>query len=163
MLQSLVDDAQVEGKPANKQVRCEASCAAPFVGNEANIASAVENVLRNALRFTPSGGIVVARLREAPECYEISVCDQGPGVPEEDLARIFEPFYRAGHGSPECAEGSGVGLAITANAQRQHGGTVRARNLPEGGLEVLLIFPKPKTLSQKDIPVRHADVPRGAR
>ena len=147
MLHTLVEDAQVEGEPANKRVRCNALNAAPFVGNEATIASGVENVLRNALRYTPGGGTVVATLREAPEYYEISICDEGPGVPEEDLPRIFEPFYRAANGSGAPGEGTGVGLAITANALLQHGGKVGAHNRREGGLELLLKLPKPKSIS----------------
>lgn len=143
MLHALVEDAQVEGAPAIKRVRCDALNAAPFSGNQAIIASGVENVLRNALRYTPAGGAVTATLRETHDHYEIAICDSGPGVPEEELPRIFEPFYRASNGSGDAEGGTGVGLAITANAVHRHGGTVTAINRKEGGLELVLKLPKP--------------------
>jgi two-component system sensor histidine kinase CpxA len=143
MLHALVEDAQVEGEKGRKAVRYDGLSEAIFVGNESLIASGVENVLRNALRYTPSGGTVVAILRDARDHYEISICDSGPGVPEDELPRIFEPFYRASNGSTETGGGTGVGLAITANAIHPHGGKVTARNRMEGGLELLLKLPKP--------------------
>lgn len=144
ILHALVEDAQVEGEPATKEVRYEGLNAAPFLGNQAIIASGVENVLRNALRYTPAGSTVRATLRETHDHYKIAVSDSGPGVPEEELPRIFEPFYRASNGSADAGGGTGVGLAITANAVHRHGGTVTAKNLMEGGLEVVLKLPKPK-------------------
>lgn len=142
MLHGLVGDAQVEAEPTTKRVHCNAPNPAPFLGDQAIIASGVENVLRNALRYTPSGGLVMATLRETSEHHEISICDSGPGVVEEELLRIFEPFYRASNGSGEAGGGTGIGLAITANAMHRHGGTVTAANRKEGGLEVVLKLPK---------------------
>jgi signal transduction histidine kinase len=149
MLHDLVEDAQVEGEPATKEVRCNALNAAPFSGNQAIIASGVENVLRNALRYTPGGSAVMATLRETHDYYEIAISDSGPGVPEEELSRIFEPFCRASNSSSDAGGGTGVGLAITANAVQRHGGTVTAINRKEGGLEVVLKLPKPKISSLK--------------
>ncbi|MBK6636420.1 MAG: HAMP domain-containing protein [Rhodocyclaceae bacterium] len=144
MLHALVEDAQVEGEPGTKEVRCDGLNTAPFSGNQAIIASGIENVLRNALRYTPAGSTVMATLRETHDHYEIAIRDSGPGVPEEELPRIFEPFYRASNGSADAGGGTGVGLAITANAAQRHGGTLTAKNRKEGGLEVVLKLPKPK-------------------
>ena len=146
MLHALVEDAQVEGESATKGVQCDAFNAAPFSGNQAIIASGVENVLRNALRYTPAGSTVMATLRETHDHYEIAISDSGPGVPEEELPRIFEPFYRVSNGSGDAGGGTGVGLAITANAVQRHGGTVTAKNRKKGGLEVVLKLPKPKSI-----------------
>jgi signal transduction histidine kinase len=149
MLHALVEDAQVEGEPATKRVHCDGLSAAPFSGNQAIIASGIENVLRNALRYTATGSTVMVTLRETHDHYEIAIIDSGPGVPEEELPRIFEPFYRASNGSEEAGGGTGVGLAITANAVHRHGGTVTAINRKDGGLEVVLKLPKPKISSLK--------------
>jgi two-component system sensor histidine kinase CpxA len=145
MLQGLLEDAQVEGENSGKGLVYKGLSAAPFFGNESIIASGIENVLRNALRYTRSGSKVLVTLCEAPKHYELSICDSGPGVPEEDLPRIFEPFFRASNSSEDAGGGTGVGLAITANAIHRHSGTVTARNLNEGGLELLLKLPKPKS------------------
>lgn len=158
MLHALVEDARVEGEPAGKSVTCDALNEALFIGNEAIIASGVENVLRNALRYTPIGGAVVATLREMPGNYEISICDNGPGVAEAELPRIFEPFYKASNGSGATGGGTGVGLAITASAMHRHGGTMTARNRKEGGLELLLKLPKPKVHRMKDFALGSSQV-----
>ena len=134
----------MEGKSARKVVLCEGLDEARFAGNKSLIASGVENVLRNALRYTQAGGKVLATLRGEHDCYEISISDDGPGVPQEELPRIFEPFYRASNESADAKGGTGVGLAITANALHQHGGSVIATNRKEGGLELVLKLPKPK-------------------
>ena len=94
----------------------------------------MENVIRNALRYTPAGATVDVTLEPAAPGASLSVRDRGPGVPEGELAHIFEPFHAR---SPEEG-GYGLGLAVTAGAARLHGGSVTARNHPEGGLEVTL-------------------------
>jgi signal transduction histidine kinase len=68
----------------------------------------------------------------------LRVRDRGPGVPEGDLARIFEPFHQVASARSPEERGYGLGLAVTAGAARLHGGSVAARNHPEGGLEVTL-------------------------
>jgi len=95
------------------------------------IRHAIENVLRNALRFSPDDGVITVILKRAGDQALLSVQDQGPGVPEAELPRIFEPFYRA-----QNSEGTGVGLAITARVMALHQASVVARNRAGGGLEV---------------------------
>ena len=69
------------------------------------------------------------------------MADRGPGVPEAELERIFEPFYRVDESRDHKRSGQGIGLAITASVLERHGGRVVARNRPEGGLEVVLVLP----------------------
>jgi two-component system sensor histidine kinase CpxA len=69
------------------------------------------------------------------------VLDHGPGVPEPELARIFEPFYRTDKSRDHRQDGQGIGLAITARVTELHGGSVSARNRPQGGLEIALKLP----------------------
>jgi two-component system sensor histidine kinase CpxA len=107
--------------------------------------SAVENVVRNATHYAASGTAVEIRLeREVKgqaEDIVVRVADSGPGVPEEALERIFQPFYRLDDARNRRTGGAGLGLSITERAVRLHGGQVRASNRPGGGLEVELRIP----------------------
>ncbi|SMC20617.1 two-component system, OmpR family, sensor kinase [Andreprevotia lacus DSM 23236] len=99
---------------------------------------ALENIVRNAVRYSQGGQLVSVAVRQpdAAHCV-IEVMDQGPGVPEEQLQRIFEPFIRVG----EQSSGYGLGLAIAQRAVQAHGGTIAAANRPEGGLVITLTLP----------------------
>jgi two-component system sensor histidine kinase CpxA len=107
--------------------------------------SAIENVVRNAARYTAEGTAVEIRLeRETAAVGDnilVRVLDSGPGVPPEDLEKIFQPFYRLDDARNRQTGGAGLGLSITGRAVRLHGGQVRASNRPEGGLEVEIQIP----------------------
>ena len=109
--------------------------------------SAIENVVRNANRYTADDTTVEIRLeRESAESagdgdIVIRVLDSGPGVPPQDLQRIFQPFYRLDDARNRQTGGAGLGLSITDRAVRLHGGLVRASNRPGGGLEVEIRIP----------------------
>jgi len=107
--------------------------------------SAVENVVRNATRYTAEGTTVEVRLerQRAANGQEIvvRVIDSGPGVPEEALQKIFEPFYRLDDARNRQTGGAGLGLSIADRAIRLHGGQLRASNRKEGGLEMEIRIP----------------------
>ncbi|HUM05015.1 MAG TPA: ATP-binding protein [Terriglobales bacterium] len=107
--------------------------------------SAIENVVRNAVRYTAPGTTVEIRLErrigDEGEDVVVRVSDSGPGVPDDDLERIFQPFYRIDDARNRQTGGAGLGLSITERAVRLHGGQVRASNRPEGGLEVEIRIP----------------------
>ncbi len=108
--------------------------------------SAVENVVRNATRYTGEGTTVEVRLerRQAANSEEeiiVRVLDSGPGVPDEALPKIFEPFYRLDDARNRQTGGAGLGLSIADRAIRLHGGQLRASNRKEGGLEVEIRIP----------------------
>jgi two-component system sensor histidine kinase CpxA len=102
--------------------------------------SAFENVIRNAVRYGASGSSVIVTAKRQ-DGIEVTVRDHGPGVPEKDLKLIFEPFYRVDAARDRAGGGDGLGLAIAARAIAIHGGTMDARNVPEGGLEVAMRLP----------------------
>ncbi len=104
-------------------------------GSPAMLERAVTNILGNAVKWSPADGTVHLRLEHG----QLTVTDEGPGIPEGDQARVFERFYRspASRGTP----GSGLGLAIVAQAAERHGGTVVARNSASGGAEIVLSLP----------------------
>lgn len=100
---------------------------------------AIENVLRNAIRHAPPGSVVGITVAAAPGRLLITIRDRGAGVPEAELETIFQPFHRAENARP--FEGYGLGLAITRQVMKRHGGDVHAANRTGGGLEVTLAWP----------------------
>ena len=110
-------------------------------GDATLLRRAFENVLRNALFYTPPGtGVSVVVSRSGPT-VTLLVQDQGPGVPPEALEHLFDPFYRVDDARARNTGGVGVGLAICERAIRLHGGVVKARNVKPCGLAVSLEIP----------------------
>jgi two-component system sensor histidine kinase CpxA len=108
--------------------------------------SAVENVVRNATRYTAESTKVDVRLERQPaesggEDIVVRVLDSGPGVPGEALQKIFEPFYRLDDARNQQTGGAGLGLSIADRAIKLHGGQLHASNRKEGGLEVEIRIP----------------------
>jgi two-component system sensor histidine kinase CpxA len=107
---------------------------------------AVENLLRNALKYTDSArGVELSAGREDADRVWISVADRGPGLPEQHLEKIFEPFYRVQEARDRQSGGHGLGLAIAAAAVRRHRGSIVARNRSGGGLIFRIHLPIQQT------------------
>ncbi len=145
---SVCQDAEFEANIADRDLRVvfakSATQGCPTKGCAELLRSAVDNVVRNALRFAPEGTeieIHVSKSSEGLTC--ISVWDRGPGVPEAQISMLFNPFYRVVPEGPTPLQrtGSGLGLAIAYEAVRKHGGRIEARNRPGGGLVVRLEVP----------------------
>jgi signal transduction histidine kinase len=113
---------------------------------------AVENVIRNAIRHAPAGTAVEIGVSHDPDKVEVTVRDYGPGVPEDALARIFDPFYRVDTDRNRNSGGVGLGLSITKRAVELHKGRVSAVNA-NPGLLVKLELPVSVMAEQKE-PVR---------
>lgn len=146
LLEAVIDDANFEGRPANRGVILEApETLRPIPMNPDLIRRAVENIVRNALRYTPEGTrvevSVTEREKDGRPGVSIRIRDFGPGVPENELSRIFQPFYRTESARSRDTGGTGLGLAIAQRAALVHGGTIKAENLPEGGLAVEMWIP----------------------
>jgi two-component system sensor histidine kinase CpxA len=139
LIGEVIENARFEHPTAT--VAFEAGEARCVLGDPAALRSAIENVLRNALAYSADEPDVQVTVHKRDQSVEITIADRGPGVPNEDLERIFEPFYRADHSRDHRQGGQGIGLAITARVVELHGGRVTARNRPTGGLEVLLELP----------------------
>jgi len=145
LIREIAKDAMFEAqsRPCRVDLMSEGDCQA--AGDAALLHSAIENVVRNAIRYTEPGSNVEVRLRQeqgagGPEAV-IAVTDSGPGVPDEALDKLFRPFYRIDDARGRQTGGVGLGLAITDRAVRLHGGTVQAANRPEGGLRVEIRLP----------------------
>lgn len=146
-LASLVDaiarDAAFEAEQSRRHVRVVALDAVSLVGSPELLHSAIENVVRNAVHYTREDTAVEITLAAGAEGGEavITVRDHGPGVGEAHLQRIFEPFFRASESRDRASGGYGLGLAIARRAVESHGGTIDARNEPDGGLRVTIRLP----------------------
>jgi signal transduction histidine kinase len=141
LVHDVVEDANFEARSLKRSVRIIRSESCSIDGIEELLRSAIENVVRNAVRFTPEGTAVEVALRKQNGYVDhyavISVRDRGKGVPEEALEKIFHPFYRAEDARDrQSGGGTGLGLAITERAVRMHGGSVQAANLSDGGFSV---------------------------
>lgn len=136
LLDSILDDARFEFP--DRVIDAELPGEARLSGSSHRaLGQAIENVVRNALDHTPPGGRVRVRLEAEGAGYRLQVSDQGPGVPEEWLERIFLPFFRA----PGERRGFGLGLALAQRQVRATGGCIRARNQAGGGLLMELLLP----------------------
>ncbi len=101
----------------------------------------IGNLLENALRYTPAGSVVEVRAREVTEGVELAVADNGPGVLPGDLPHIFDRFWRSEKSRSRATGGAGLGLAIARQLIDAQGGTITARNLTQGGLQVSFVLP----------------------
>jgi signal transduction histidine kinase len=99
-------------------------------GDEVRLQQVVTNLLTNTLKFVPPGGSVRVSTRTVNGRAELDVHDDGPGISPDDLAHVFERFYR---GHQVRTGGSGIGLAVVAALVHAHGGEVTVVNLPDGG------------------------------
>jgi len=112
-----------------------------IAGDRQGLASAFENVLRNAIHHSPADSQVRVSAASDGDSVEVRVRDLGEGVPDDALAQIFQPFYRSPDAMASAAKGSGLGLAIAARAVEANQGSIRAANL-NPGFEVTLRFPR---------------------
>jgi two-component system sensor histidine kinase CpxA len=142
LVDEVVRDADFEAAASDKSVLFDPDGPLMTPGNREMVRRALENVVRNGVRYTEEGTAVEVRLeRDGSEWVEIRVRDHGPGLPQEALTEIFRPFYRYTEARDRQSGGTGIGLAITERAVHLHGGQVRASNADGGGLLVVIRLP----------------------
>ena len=133
-----VDAARVvePGRPIELSVE-----PATVTGDEPRLRQALDNLLANARTHTPPGTPVSVGVRRVDGLVELSVADHGPGLTEEQGARVFERFYRADSSRARASGGAGLGLSIVAAVAEAHGGTALARPTPGGGATFVITLP----------------------
>jgi two-component system sensor histidine kinase CpxA len=145
LVRAIAADANFEAQTRGRTVRAVVDDDVTVQGSEEMLRRGIENVVRNAVRYTAANtqvDISVCRRRaDSREVAVIGVRDRGPGVPEDTLSRMFLPFYRVADARDRQTGGTGIGLAITERAVRLHDGTVTAANAPDGGLIVEIVLP----------------------
>jgi two-component system sensor histidine kinase CpxA len=141
LLAEVCADTSFEGQAAGK--RCSFATdrqQAPVLSHSDLLRKGFENILRNALHHTADNSNVEVGLQLLDDMYEVSITDYGPGVPEADLAKIFNEFYRSDTARTRESGGFGLGLAIARRAILQHGGTISAENTGSG-LRIIVHLP----------------------
>ncbi|MDT7542928.1 MAG: two-component system, OmpR family, sensor histidine kinase CpxA [Acidobacteriota bacterium] len=159
LLREIVADADFEARAHDRTVQLTSAEECYAQGTTRLLHSAVENVVRNALRHTPEGSAVEVSLEYRNENGQglavIAVRDRGAGVPEAVLADIFRPFYRVDDARDRESGGTGLGLAITQRAVQTHGGTVTASNLAGSGFAVEIRLPATRTDAHATVATSH--------
>lgn len=137
----LVEDARYEF--ADRHIVCHIPDTAMIKNTSHRAAGqAIENILRNALRYTPSGQTVDLHLTESDEYFQLNILDQGPGVPNELLKTIFKPFFRVDKSRERDGSSFGLGLALAQRQLATIRGSVTASNRETGGLSMRITLPK---------------------
>lgn len=178
LVQDVAMDATFEGKERGIQLEISLPDRAELCGNSLLLRQAVDNVMRNALSYTPPDSKVIVSLASTAEGYRLTVLDNGPGVPEAMLKDIFTPFFRVNADRDRVSGGMGMGLCLVEQAVRLHKGTVFAENAfvmagvkdmedTEGtkssGLRVVITLPANNHGEQHDWPYSHCELPPVAR
>jgi len=145
LVREVAEDAEFEAESRHCRVQVNAADECSTFGSPDLLRSAVENVVRNAVRYTAEGTEVQIDLNlvgsDGMQWAAIRVRDHGPGLPESELNNVFRPFYRVANARERETGGTGLGLAISERAVRLHGGTIHAFNAPGGGLLVEMRLP----------------------
>ncbi len=164
IINQIAEDADFEAHSRNRRVSVQILDRPVIVGIQALLRSAIENIVRNAIYYTAENTTVEISLRQSVNDNEsyvvIGVQDHGPGIPERELEKIFQPFYRVADARDRGTGGVGLGLAITDRAVRLHGGMVKAANIKEGGLLVEIILPIAENNTKTDTNQRETEKPQ---
>lgn len=135
LLESLQSDFEAMGH----EVTLEGAAASPFPGRPTALRRCLSNLIDNAVKYGRAARITAS---DAPAALRITVSDRGPGIPETELERVFEPFYRLERSRSRETGGTGLGLSIARDIARRHGGELTLRNRTGGGLEAVLTLPR---------------------
>ncbi|HCC82155.1 MULTISPECIES: ATP-binding protein [unclassified Methylophaga] len=139
MLLDIVEDARFEAQNKHVQITHNTFEQISLFARPELIHSAIENVLRNAIKYSPENGVIQLTTEKLAGHWQITIEDQGPGIAEQDLQQIFQPFFRSRDNHQQ--DGIGLGLTIAHRAIEIHGGEIIATNRPEGGLNISILLP----------------------
>lgn len=142
LLTHLVDDGNFLGQDKQVTVTLSAINALKVALDETLIASAVGNIIGNAIKYSPPASTISVELTTTNELVVIKVSDHGSGVPDVALGKLFEPFYRVASARDRVTGGTGLGLAIAKQAVLAHRGEITAKNNSNGGLTVVITLPR---------------------
>ena len=141
LIESLVEDRQDMGQDIRLADHLQEPDALfsipPLSARPLSMKRCISNLMDNAIRY---GNHVIVDVKNSETMLSIIICDNGPGISEEELKKVFEPFYRVERSRNRSTGGTGLGLSIARSMARMHGGDVTLENRPEGGLKAIATF-----------------------
>lgn len=138
-INALLESLQVDLRETGGTLAFEGRAASPYPGRAQALKRGFANLLENAIKYGKSARVVID---DNNERLQISILDEGPGLPPDQFEKVFEPFYRVEGSRNRDTGGTGLGLAIAKNVIELHGGRITLCNRAEGGLEVRLTLPR---------------------
>jgi two-component system sensor histidine kinase CpxA len=141
LLDSIIHDADFEAADRDRGIKIHTVDNVTVPGSRELLRRALENVIRNGLRYTAAGSIVEVCTSKNDGSVAIIVRDHGPGIPPQYLEQIFTPFFRVAESRNRDSGGTGIGLAIARQAVLLHGGKIKAENSSKGGLVITIQLP----------------------
>jgi two-component system sensor histidine kinase CpxA len=145
VLQLLILDYQYLANNRNITISLLSEQNCMISGNHKLLMSAIGNILSNAVKYSPNDKTIKVELKKKPSHFELSVVDQGIGVPDEMLDKLFMPFFRVAEGRERASGGTGLGLAIAKQAISFHQGDIYAQNIEKSGLSITIVLPQLST------------------
>ena len=138
-LMALLESIQEDAQEASEDIQLQGEIIAPYDGKPLALKRCIVNLVENAVRY---GGWAEIRVKDTKKEIVISICDKGPGIPEDALQKVFDPFFRLETSRAQNTGGTGLGLGIARNIARAHGGDLSLHNRSEGGLCAKLTLPR---------------------
>lgn len=138
-LMAMLETLQIDFRDTGHTLEITGAIAQPYVGRPLALRRCLTNLVENAIRY---GGRTMIELEDSAKQVVVRILDDGPGMPDEELERAFEPFYRGERSRSRETGGTGLGLGIARNIARAHGGELVLKNRPSGGLEAILSLPR---------------------
>ena len=138
-MMALLESLQADNEEMGRSVEIEGRAGAPLNGDPLRLKRCVANLLENAVVYGRRARI---KVEDSPKALTLRIRDEGPGIPEALLERVFDPFFRLEGSRSRDTGGTGLGLSIARNIARAAGGDVSLRNAAQGGLEALLVLPR---------------------
>jgi signal transduction histidine kinase len=138
-LDALLESLREDAADAGQELRIAGTARQPLRCRPLALKRCLTNLIDNALKYGQQAEMTVI---DAPDRLTLTLRDQGPGIPEAEQERVFEPFYRLESSRSRDTGGAGLGLGIARNIARAHGGELTLRNHPGGGLEAVLEIPR---------------------
>lgn len=141
LVEQVINDCQYFATSKNVAINLKETVNCPLLADSKLLASAISNIVNNAVKYSPNGQVVSVELSKENKKIILSVADEGPGVPNEMLEKLFTPFFRVADGRERSSGGTGLGLAIAKQAILFHQGDIVAQNRQPNGLKVTITLP----------------------
>ena len=141
VLLNAIDQSELNASARNIELIYSEQAQARIKGDHSQVTMAISNLIENAINYSPEGTRVAIALRVNDGLAEVSITDQGIGIPEKDLERIFERFYRVDPARSRATGGTGLGLSIVKHVATNHGGDVSVWSVENAGSTFTIRFP----------------------